>query len=144
MSCDHIRHNLDGIRGRVSQAVTRRAQTWGAPEKEVRLAAASKTQSPEMIVEAYRCGQRVFAENYIQELCSKAVDPLIVAACPEIQWRLIGHIQTNKVNQLLRVDRLTAIETIDSQKLAQSLEKALSQRQRTIDAMVQINSGEED
>ncbi|CAG2182359.1 unnamed protein product, partial [Oppiella nova] len=94
--------------------------------------------------EAYRCGQRVFGENYVQELSVKSVDPLIAEMCPDIEWRLIGHIQTNKINQLLRVERLTAVETIDSQKLAQSLEKALSQRGRALDVMVQINSGQED
>ncbi|CAG2112273.1 unnamed protein product, partial [Medioppia subpectinata] len=129
---------------RVSEAVARRAEATGGGEKSVKLVAASKTQPPEKIVEAYRCGQRVFGENYIQELCAKSADPLIVAECPHIEWRLIGHIQTNKINQLLRVDRLTAVETIDSPKLAQSLEKALSVRNRTLEVMVQINSGDED
>ncbi|CAG2120243.1 unnamed protein product, partial [Medioppia subpectinata] len=144
VSMDQIQHNLDDIRRRVSEAVARRAEARGGGEKSVKLVAASKTQPPEKIVEAYRCGQRVFGENYIQELCAKSADPLIVAECPHIEWRLIGHIQTNKINQLLRVDRLTAVETIDSPKLAQSLEKALSVRNRTLEVMVQINSGDED
>ncbi|CAG2166077.1 unnamed protein product, partial [Oppiella nova] len=64
----------------------------GSQEKAVQLVTASKTQSVDKIVEAYRCGQRVFGENYVQELSVKSVDPLIAEMCPDIEWRLIGHI----------------------------------------------------
>ncbi|XP_054165974.1 pyridoxal phosphate homeostasis protein-like [Oppia nitens] len=141
---DSIDRCLDCIRQRVAQAVKLRDSSAGTVGRPVKLVAASKSQPAEAIIEAYRAGQRIFAENYIQEMCHKSADPVVISSCPDIEWRLIGHIQSNKVNQVLRVDRLVAIETIDSIKIAQTLEKALTARNKTLEAMVQINSGEED
>ncbi|MFN7014658.1 MAG: YggS family pyridoxal phosphate-dependent enzyme, partial [Bacteroidia bacterium] len=60
--------------------------------ENVTLVAVSKTQSIEKIIEAYNFGQRIFGENYVQELTEKA------ALLPkDIQWHFIGHLQSNKV-----------------------------------------------
>ncbi len=63
---------------------------------QVRLVAVSKTKGPELVQEAYNAGQRVFGENYVQELVGKA--PVLPS---DIQWHFIGHLQSNKVKTLI-------------------------------------------
>lgn len=69
--------------------------------KAVRLVAVSKFHPKESVIEAYSYGQRVFGENYVQELLDKASDPDILTQCPDIKWHFIGHLQSNKVNRLV-------------------------------------------
>lgn len=79
----------------------------------MRLVAVSKTKGPELVQEAYDAGQRVFGENYVQELVGKA--PVLPT---DIQWHFIGHLQSNKVKMLVEgVPNLHAIETVDSDKV---------------------------
>lgn len=66
------------------------------PTTQVRLVAVSKTKGPELVQEAYNAGQRVFGENYVQELVGKA--PVLPS---DIQWHFIGHLQSNKVKTLI-------------------------------------------
>ncbi|KAG7224251.1 hypothetical protein INR49_000494 [Caranx melampygus] len=90
---------LQSVVERVNQAAARRPKTL--PAVPPRLVAVSKTKPPEMVVEAYRQGQRNFGENYVNELVDKASDPLILESCPDIKWHFIGHLQKNNVNKLL-------------------------------------------
>ena len=53
-----------------------------------------------MVIEAYLAGQRNFGENYVQELVTKAHDPEVVERCPEIQWHMIGPMQSNKAKKV--------------------------------------------
>jgi len=76
----------------------------------VTLVAVSKFHSAEAIQEAYETGQRVFGESRVQELLSK-----IETLPTDIQWHFIGHLQTNKVKQL--VGKVRLIESVDSVKL---------------------------
>jgi hypothetical protein len=86
--------------------------------RQIRLVAVSKLKPPELVQEAYSLGHRVFGENYVDELCSKA------QVCPpDISWHLIGHLQSNKVKKLIQVPGLAVVETIDSIKLAEKLNK---------------------
>ena len=107
----------------------------------------SKTKPIESIVEAYNCGQRHFGENYVQELVEKAFDEKITSKCPEIEWHFIGHLQRNKVNKLLSIPNLFAVETVDSEKLADALNNYFSKTEdenKKINIFIQINtSGEE-
>ncbi|XP_075951466.1 pyridoxal phosphate homeostasis protein isoform X3 [Anarhichas minor] len=137
---------LQSVVERVNQAAARRTKTL--PAVPPRLVAVSKTKPPEMVVEAYRQGQRNFGENYVNELVDKASDPLIQDSCPEIKWHFIGHLQKNNVNKLLGVPNLFLVETVDSAKLA---DKVNSSWQRVrgggaqrLKVMVQLNtSGEQ-
>ncbi|MFA6352437.1 MAG: alanine racemase, partial [Bacteroidales bacterium] len=98
-----IAHNLELIKGQLPDGV--------------RLVAVSKTQPPERIMEAYEAGQRIFGENRVQELLAKH-DVL-----PEdIRWHLIGHLQTNKVKQIVPVVEM--IHSIDSEKLMSAISKS--------------------
>lgn len=87
-------------------------------QHQIRLVAVSKLHPPETVHAAYSLGQRVFGENYVDELLSKA------QACPpDISWHFVGHLQSNKVKKLLQVPGLSAVETMDSVKLADKLHK---------------------
>ncbi|XP_070766636.1 pyridoxal phosphate homeostasis protein isoform X1 [Enoplosus armatus] len=143
---EEVRKALQSVVERVNQAAARRPKTL--PAVPPRLVAVSKTKPPDMVVEAYRQGQRNFGENYVNELVDKASDPLILDSCPEIKWHFIGHLQKNNVNKLLGVPNLFLVETVDSAKLAdkvnsswQRIRGASTQR---LKVMVQINtSGEQ-
>ncbi|SPP89939.1 pyridoxal phosphate homeostasis protein [Drosophila guanche] len=112
------------------------------------LVAVSKTKPAEAIIEAYKAGQRDFGENYVQELVEKSQHPDIVAQCPGIKWHFIGHLQNNKINKILSLNKLHMIQTVDSEKLATKLDAAWSKlkpaSEPPLRVLVQINtSGEE-
>ncbi|CAL8275087.1 unnamed protein product [Boreogadus saida] len=143
---EEIGKALQSAMDRVNQAVARRSKAL--PALPPRLVAVSKTKPPEMVIEAYKQGQRYFGENYVNELVDKASNTEILESCPEIEWHFIGNLQKNNVNKLLGVPHLFMVETVDSAKLAdkvnsswQRLRAASSQRLRI---MLQINtSGEQ-
>lgn len=83
----------------------------------VELVAVSKFHPSEAVAEAYAAGQRAFGESRVQELLAKA------AALPaDIRWHFIGHLQTNKVRQLLRL-RPALIESVDSERLLAAIDR---------------------
>ncbi|XP_026055915.1 pyridoxal phosphate homeostasis protein-like [Carassius auratus] len=143
---EEVGRKVQAVVDRVNQAVSRRPKTL--PCIAPRLVAVSKTKPPEMVVEAYKHGQRNFGENYVNELVEKASHPLVVSSCPEIKWHFIGHLQKNNVNKLLGVPNLYMVETIDSVKLAErvnsSWQKMRAANTQRLKIMVQINtSGEQ-
>jgi PLP dependent protein len=89
---------------------------------DVTLIAVSKTQPIEAIQELYGFGHRDFGENYVQELTEKA-QTLLDEGITDIRWHFIGHLQTNKVKQLLPY--VTSIQSVDSIRLAQEISKRL-------------------
>ena len=116
----------------------------GEVNRDVRLVAVSKKKDASYVQAAYDAGQRHFGENYVQELIEKSKE---LESLEEIRWRFIGHLQSNKANQLVKqCVNLSCVETVDSEKLANSLQKACvnAERKDTLDVMVQVNtSGEE-
>lgn len=121
------------------------------PNHPPRLVAVSKYQPVSAIIEAYEAGQRHFGENYIQELVEKSASEEILNKCPDIKFHFIGHLQSNKINKLFKVNNLYMFETLDSLKLCDSLEKALENRPQQylkqddkLKVLIQVNtSGEE-
>lgn len=88
---------------------------------------------------AYELGQRDFGENKVQELKDKATE---LKDLNDIKWHFIGHLQTNKINQLLSVPNLVSIHSVDRMKL---LNKLLSQDlDRKLDLFLQFNTSGED
>src|SRR5882757_9846903 len=84
--------------------------------KNCRLIAVSKTHPVEIIQEAYNAGQRIFGENKVQELVAKQ------AELPnDIEWHMIGHLQSNKAKQLVSI--VSLIHSIDSFKLLEEINK---------------------
>lgn len=103
----------------------------------VQLVAVSKFQDAEAVLEAYNAGQRVFGENIVQELVEKQ------ASLPkDIQWHLIGHLQTNKVKYIAPF--ISVIESVDSLKLLQEINKQAAKNKRTIDCLLQVYIADED
>lgn len=136
---------LEHVRGCIASAALRRsAAKLGSPSAspDVRLVAVSKTKPLAMIMEAYQHGQRAFGENYVQELWDKSHDPTVPA---DVAWHFIGHLQTNKCNTIADVPQLAMVETIDSIRLADALNKALAKRERApVAVLVQVNTSKEE
>jgi len=103
----------------------------------VKLIAVSKTKSNEEILEAYQAGQRVFGENMVQELVGKQE-----ALPKDIEWHLIGHLQSNKVKYIAPFVAL--IQSVDSLKLLKEIDKQAKKNNRTIDCLLQIHIAVED
>ncbi|AYA35899.1 YggS family pyridoxal phosphate-dependent enzyme [Hymenobacter oligotrophus] len=102
-----------------------------------RLVAVSKTHPVELIREAYDAGQRLFGENRVQELTAK--QPELPA---DIEWHLIGHLQTNKVKYIAPF--VHTIQSIDSLKLLQEVERQAAKHQRQIRVLLQFHIADEE
>jgi len=103
----------------------------------VQLVAVSKYQDADAVLEAYNAGHRVFGENIVQELVEKqAVLP------KDIEWHLIGHLQSNKVKYIAPF--ISVIESVDSLKLLQEINKQAAKNNRTIDCLLQVYIADED
>lgn len=102
-----------------------------------RLIVVSKTQPIEKIQEAYDAGHRVFGENKVQELVPKAE-----ALPKDIQWHLIGHLQSNKVKYIASFVHL--IHSVDSFKLLEEIHKQAVKSGRIINCLLQVHIAEEE
>jgi pyridoxal phosphate enzyme (YggS family) len=104
---------------------------------KVTLVAVSKTKTAADIQQAYDAGQRVFGENMVQELVEKH-EQLPV----DIQWHLIGHLQSNKVKYIAPF--ISMIQSVDSLKLLQEINKHAKKNNRVIDCLLQIYIADEE
>lgn len=103
----------------------------------VKLIAVSKTKSNEEIMEAYNAGQKAFGENQVQELVDK-----YEKLPKDIEWHLIGHLQTNKVKYIAPF--ISLIHSVDSLKLLIEINKQAAKQNRIIDCLLQIYIADED
>ncbi|WP_026899396.1 YggS family pyridoxal phosphate-dependent enzyme [Daejeonella oryzae] len=108
-----------------------------AERANVKLIAVSKTKSAEEVLEAYEAGQRCFGENQVQELVEKHEK-----LPQDIEWHLVGHLQTNKVKLIAPFIKL--IHSVDSLKLLQEINKQALKNKRVIDCLLQIYIADED
>jgi hypothetical protein len=105
--------------------------------ENVTLVAVSKTKANEAILEAYNAGQRVFGENKVQELVQKFEE-----LPKDIQWHLIGHLQTNKVKYIAGFVHL--IHAVDSLRLLQEINKQGQKNDRIISCLLQFHIAQEE
>ncbi|WP_374507487.1 YggS family pyridoxal phosphate-dependent enzyme [Flavobacterium sp.] len=118
-----IQDNLHSIKAKLPENVT--------------LVAVSKTKPVSDLMEAYEAGQRIFGENKIQEMTEKwEVMP------KDIQWHMIGHVQTNKVKYMAPF--VSLIHGVDSLKLLQEINKQAQKNNRIIDCLLQVYIAEEE
>lgn len=105
----------------------------------VELVAVSKFHPLEALQEAYAAGQRVFGESRVQELVQK------IGGMPsDVRWHFIGHLQTNKVRQLVGTGRISLIESIDSERLVRLVD-AESERAGTVSrVLMQVHVAQEE
>ncbi len=105
----------------------------------VELVAVSKFHPAEQLRQAYDAGQRAFGESRVQELCAKI--PLLP---DDVRWHFIGHLQTNKVRQLVATRRVHLIESVDSERLLQVID-AESERAGIVSrVLMQVHVARED
>jgi pyridoxal phosphate enzyme (YggS family) len=115
--------NIEKIKNEISETAT--------------LVAVSKTKPNEAIQEAYDFGQRIFGENKVQELVEKYED-----LPKDIEWHLIGHLQTNKVKFIAPF--ISLIHAIDSFKLLKEINKQANKNNRIINCLLQVKIAEEE
>ena len=103
----------------------------------VTLVAVSKTKPVSDLMEAYHTGQRIFGENKIQEMTEKWE-----TMPKDIEWQMIGHVQTNKVKFM--AEYVSLIHGVDSLKLLEEINKQAKKHNRIIDCLLQIHIAEEE
>lgn len=118
-----IKNNLLEIKSSLPQNVT--------------LVAVSKTKPVTDLMEAYEAGQRIFGENKIQEMAEK-----FEQMPKDIEWHMIGHVQTNKVKFMASFVKL--IHGVDSLKLLEEINKQALKNNRIIDCLLQLHIAEEE
>lgn len=123
-----VRQRLDEVRGRIARADARRGG------QETKLVAVSKTQPASAVREAYEAGQRAFGENYVQELVAKAKE----LADLDIEWHFIGHLQRNKVKDVLSV--ASVVQSIDRSALAVEASKRAT---KPLAVLLEVNVAKE-
>jgi pyridoxal phosphate enzyme (YggS family) len=102
----------------------------------VQLVAAAKTRTPEEVLEAIQAGITIIGHNYVQE--AEAAFPAIGH---QVKWHMIGHLQSNKAKKAVGI--FDMIETVDSFKLANAIDKACQTTDTSMPILIEINSGEE-
>uniref|UniRef100_UPI004049074A YggS family pyridoxal phosphate-dependent enzyme n=1 Tax=Gelidibacter sp. TaxID=2018083 RepID=UPI004049074A len=105
--------------------------------EHVILVAVSKTKPVSDLLEAYNAGQRVFGENKIQEMVEKYEQ-----MPKDIEWHMIGHVQSNKVKYM--AEFVSLIHGVDNYKLLEEINKQAKKHNRIIDCLLQIKIAEED
>jgi pyridoxal phosphate enzyme (YggS family) len=103
----------------------------------VKLVAVSKTRPVDDIMEAYNAGQRCFGENRVQEILNKK--DLLPS---DIEWHLIGHLQTNKVKEV--VPYISMIQSVDSYKLLNIINSESQKANRIVDCLLQMHIADEE
>ncbi len=127
-----IRANLDAVRRRIERA----ALDAGRDPADVQVLLAAKTVPAARILVAVEAGFRLIGENRVQELAEK--DAELAGRC---ERHFIGHLQSNKVNQVLRY--VSCVQSVDRVDLADRLQRRLEVIDGSIDVLIQVNvSGE--
>jgi pyridoxal phosphate enzyme (YggS family) len=128
-----IKENLISVENEIREACLRA----GRRREDVTLIAVSKTKPVSDLEEAYALGVRVFGENKVQELADKyEVLP------KDIEWHMIGHLQRNKVKYI--IDKVALIHSVDSLRLAETIEKEAAKRNITVNILIEVNVAREE
>lgn len=128
-----VAEQLQNVRDEIRKA----CEKSGRDPKEVTLIAVSKTKPISMIEEAMEAGQTIFGENKVQELCTKYEE-----LPKNLEWHLIGHLQRNKVKYL--ADKVALIHSVDSLRLAETINHEGEKIQRVIPILIEVNVAEEE
>ncbi len=128
-----IKEQLEEVRERVNAACLRA----GRDPKSVTLIAVSKTKPAQAVQEAYEAGARDFGENKVQEILQK--QPVLPQ---DIRWHMIGHLQRNKVHQV--IGKAVLIHAVDSLRLAEQIEQEAAKRNLDVDVLLEINVAKEE
>lgn len=128
-----IKENLEEVERNICAACARS----GRKREEVRLISVSKTKPVSMLEEAYAAGSRDFGENKPQELKEK------YGQLPDdIRWHMIGHLQRNKVKQV--IDKAVLIHSVDSIRLAEQIEEEAAKKDLLVKILLEVNVAREE
>lgn len=128
-----IQENLQKVQAQIEEACRRAGRNL----EEVTLVAVSKTKPLEMLKSAYGAGARQFGENKVQEMISK-----IPQMPSDVRWHMIGHLQTNKVRQI--VGKTCLIHSVDSVRLAREIEKESARQDLVTEILLEVNAAREE
>ena len=128
-----VSENLDHIEERICAACERA----GRDRRSVTLICVTKTKPLEMLQEAYEKGQRDFGENKVQEICRKKPE-----LEPDIRWHMIGHLQRNKVRQLM--GQTVMIHSVDSLRLAETISAEAEKAGLVMPVLIEVNAAQEE
>lgn len=128
-----LTENLQEVEQKIQEVCTK----VNRAREEITLIAVSKTKPISMLQEVYHLGVRDFGENKVQELSEK--HPQLPQ---DINWHLIGHLQTNKVKQV--IDKATLIHSVDSVRLAEVIEKEAAKKNVIVNILLEVNVAEEE
>jgi PLP dependent protein len=131
-----IRERHQGINRRIEEACAR----GGRRREEVVLVGVSKTQPAEALAAAWQAGLRVFGENRVQEALAKNRE--LPSEITDIEWHLIGPLQTNKIKTAL--DLFRTIHSVDRLRVAEALDQEAGRRGLTISGFLEVNLGGEE
>ena len=127
-----IKENLEIIRNKIAEAEKKSGRQAGS----VKLMAVSKFHPAEAILEAYNAGERDFGESRVQELCAKQ------SQLPkDIRWHFIGHLQTNKVRQI--VPFVYLIHSVDSVHLMETINAEAARINRVVNILLEVHTANE-
>ena len=124
-----IESQLKQLRARISEACVRA----GRNAEEVRAVLVTKGVTPARVLEAYQLGERDFGESRVQEWETKRTQ-----LPSDIRWHLIGHLQTNKVKQV--VGKTVLIHSCDRLDLAEAIQKEADKQAQTVPVLIQVNT----
>ena len=125
--------NLKKVEDKITAACLRA----GRAREDVTLIAVSKTKPENMVEEAYSVGQRDFGENKVQEICRK-----IEVLPQDIRWHMIGHLQRNKVRQV--VGKACMIHSVDSLRLAEAISQEAVKQDSIVPVLIEVNVAQEE
>lgn len=128
-----LKDNLKQVEDNIAKACARA----GRDRSEVTLIAVSKTKPVEMLQEIYDEGVRTFGENKVQEICEKYEQ-----LPSDIEWHMIGHLQRNKVKQV--IDKAALIHSVDSYRLAQEISVQAQKKNICMPILVEVNIAQEE
>lgn len=128
-----LKTNLQEVESKI-QAACKKANR---KREDVTLIAVSKTKPVSALQEVYDLGTRHFGENKVQELCEKY--PQLPS---DIHWHLIGHLQRNKVKNV--IEKASLIHSVDSVRLAETIEAEAAKKDLIVNILIEVNVAEED
>ena len=128
-----LQENLQQVEANICKA----CENAGRKRSDVTLIAVSKTKPVEMLQTVYDLGPRDFGENKVQEMCGK-----MEVLPKDIRWHMIGHLQRNKVHQVL--GKAVLIHSVDSLRLARQIEEEAAKKNMEVDILLEINVAKEE